>query len=346
MEAKARRVREQVAVILGLSGDDFRNAVLAHANALSWDAKEFDEDARRRIAEVVQDSWPENGVRANIERDNGTFHFRDRGAHAWLTLAPALDIAPSAEQWADLVTSELVMTDTSSWLSRHYTEEAALRAADSCDSPSVRPWANLVGAIPTEVRIPEDVVNAIVAHVSEPTLDEPDFELWQIGDRFAREERLDELQALSEKNEQLEARLRPWRAQLGDAEAARILLEDLETALSEGKRFDRDDANWLDGVSDAALLPQLFRSLSVALLSEDDSPFGISSSIGRAIHRIGGDDAVRMYDELIASSDESRFKFLRMQRDEIVQAELRKYGQEHAVDVAIHLNVPIIDPGA
>jgi hypothetical protein len=53
---------------------------------------------------------------------------------------------------------------------------------------------------------------------------------------------------------------------------------------------------------------------------------------------------VRLYDELIASSDDSRFKFLRIQRDEIVQSELRKAGQHEAVIVAERLDVPVFRP--
>jgi hypothetical protein len=53
-----------------------------------------------------------------------------------------------------------------------------------------------------------------------------------------------------------------------------------------------------------------------------------------------------MYDTLIASSDDSRFKFLRPQRDEIVQTALRAAGQLKAGEVAERLNVPVLDVDA
>jgi hypothetical protein len=53
-----------------------------------------------------------------------------------------------------------------------------------------------------------------------------------------------------------------------------------------------------------------------------------------------------MYYPLIESSDESRFKFLRLQRDEIVQAELRAAGQLKAGEVARRLEVPTLDLSA
>jgi hypothetical protein len=124
------------------------------------------------------------------------------------------------------------------------------------------------------------------------------------------------------------------------------LLDELTKTLRKGKRTDRDEAEWLDGVRDEGLLPLLFDALTVALRIDDDSPFGVSGVIGRAIYRIGGEEAVHMYDELIASSDESRFRFLRLQRDEIVQAELRTAGQTRAADVASRLQLVSLEPEA
>lgn len=336
-------MRPEVEYILELSGEEFRNAVLRNADPISYE-RDLPEDARKRIAEVVREAWPAAGVRANIERDENRIRFKHAGAYAWLTLAPALDIAPSAEQWADLATSGAILTDSSTWLERHYSEEAVLLAAGSLDSASLRPWAQLIGAIPDAARVPDDVVEALLAHVSEMTSKEAEIELWTVGDRFVRESRLDALQKLSETGTEFDAALRPWRSRLGEAEAARVLLEELVARMREGVRLDRDDAEWLEGVNDGALLTALFEGLALAIRSEDDSPFGVSGALGRAIYRIGGDEAVRMYDELIGSSDDSRFKFLRMQRDEIVQAELRRAGQATAVEVHKRLGLGWLDP--
>jgi hypothetical protein len=46
---------------------------------------------------------------------------------------------------------------------------------------------------------------------------------------------------------------------------------------------------------------------------------------------------------VIASSDDSRFKFLRLQRDEIVQAELRLAGQKRAAGIASRLEVVALE---
>jgi hypothetical protein len=339
-------VRPEVEAILETSGDEFRDLVLANARALSHEVKDVPEEARLRLIEVVQAAWPKDGVAANVERAEHEVRFRGWGAHAWLTLGPAFDITPTAEQWADVACSGVLLSDTSDWLSRHYTEEAALFAARSCKSGGVRPWSQLVSSIPTDARTPDELVDAIVAHMSEPTVPEPDYELWSIGERFVREDRLDALQALSAKSEELERRLRPWRARLGNSGAAETLLVEMTAALAAGRRFDRDEETWLEGVSEPKLLALLFEALGAALSTEGDSPFGVSSALGRAIYRIGGDDAVLGYDELIASSDDSRFKFLRLQRDEIVQAELRVAGQRRSAEVAGAIGAPVLAAAA
>ena len=120
----------------------------------------------------------------HIERIEQETRFHDFGAYAWLTLAPALDIAPNEEQWGDLATSGAILTDHSDWLRRHYSETAAVRAARSCDAAGARPWAQLISAIPDETRVPDAVVEALVSHVSDPTVAELDFDLWMIGDRI------------------------------------------------------------------------------------------------------------------------------------------------------------------
>ena len=88
-------------------------------------------------------------------------------------------------------------------------------------------------------------------------------------------------------------------------------------------------------------MSDLFGALKLAALIDEDVPRPFVSALVRAIHRIGGEEAVQLYDELITSSDDSRFKFLRIQRNEIVQTELRKAGQAAAASVAEHLGVPV-----
>lgn len=354
-------MRPDAEAIFARSGDEFRTAVLRGAVAFAHEVPRLSDEARLRLVEVVEDAWPEGGVGQNVERSETQLRFEDPAAAAWLFLAPALDVVPTPEQWADIATSGAVVTDTSSWLNRHYTEEAALLAASACESSDARPWADLISAIPGEV--PPAVVDALIEQASDSTA-EHNFDLRAIGSGLVRAGRLDAIQALSAKNETFERVLQSYRAQLGEIEPAHVLLGELTEALEAGRfgeirrepvlrperpaqgvtiraAFSADDPEWLEGVRCAELLPDLFAALKLAALIDEDVPRPLVSALVRAIHRIGGEEAVQLYDDLIASSDDSRFKFLRIQRNEIVQAELRKAGQAAAGAVAERVGVPV-----
>jgi hypothetical protein len=352
----------EATALFALSGDEFRNAVLRNALALSGEVPRIPEESRERLAETVRGAWPEDGVGRNIERSGNTITFLSQGAMAWLTLAPELDLAPTPEQWADIATCGAVLTDTTSWLRTHYTEEAALLAAATCTASDARPWADLISAIPTEA--PPEVVDAAVRHVTVST-EEHDFDLRRLAAGFVTAGRLDALQTISVKSEAFEAILRTYRAELGEVGSARILIEQLVAGIEAGKfgelrtepglrprrtttgvgaraAYSEHDTEWLHGVSSPDLLPDLFRALRVAALLDEDIPT-IGHRLVRAISRIGGEDAVDRYDDLIEASEDSRYKFLRSQRDEIAQQELRKAGQELAPSVASELGVPVLD---
>ena len=361
MAGEAGGMRAEVKKILDLRGDDFRDAVLCNAVAFSHEAPRLSGEARTRLVEVVTDAWPEGGVGRNIERSEKTFHFQDPAAAAWLFLAPALDVVPTPEQWAEVAISGAVVTDTSNWLRRHYTEEGALLAASRCESSDARPWGDLIAAIPEKA--PPAVVDAVVERTND-SREEHNFDLRAIGDGLVRARRLDALQALSAKNETFERVLKTYRAQLGEVESARVLLAELTDGLEAGRfgeirrepgayperppqgvriraAFSSDDPEWLEGVGSEELLPELFGALKLAALIDEDVPRPFVSALVRAIHRIGGEEAVRLYDKLITTSDDSRLKFLRIQRNEIVQADLRKAGQAAAASVADQLGVPV-----
>jgi hypothetical protein len=346
--------------ILDLSGDEFRNAVLSNAVAFSFEVPRLADEARTRLVSVVENAWPDGGVAQSVGRTENKVSFHDPAAAAWLVLAPALNVVPTPEQWADIATSGTVVTDTSAWLSRHYTEEAALLAASRCESSDARPWADLIAAIPREV--PAAVVDAVVELANESTA-EHHFDLRAIGAGLVRAERLDALRKLSEKNELFERILRTYRAQLGELESGRVLLAQLTNDLDAGRygeirrepgperprqtlatnpAYSADDPEWLEGVRSDELLPDLFGALELAALIDEDVPRPLVSALFRAIHRIGGEEAVCLYDELIDSTDDSRLKFLRIQRNEIVQTELRKSGQAAARSVAERVGANVL----
>jgi hypothetical protein len=338
--------RPEIEAIFTMEGEQFAGTVLANARLLASLAKDLTEEQRARLLEVLDAAWPEEGFGASFTRTEGQIHSSNGGAFAWLFLGPALDAPLAPEQWADAATSGVVMTDTADWLRGQYTEEGALLAAENCDAAEARNWAQLVESIPSTIRLPDTVVTAVAEHLrvtTEP--EERDFELWHIGQRFAAEGHLDALQELSSRDESIARRLLPWRAAAGETDAAHTLLESMiDTTLQSGRNVDRTDAEWLEGVRAPELLPLLFAALEAELKVKRDDPFGVRGDLERTIHQIGGEDAIRMYDDLIEGSDDSRFKFLRIPRDALVQSELRAAGQERAAAVADELGVPTLAP--
>lgn len=337
--------RREIEAIFAMEGEQFAGTVLANAQLLASVAKDLNEEQRARLLEVLGTAWPKEGFGASFTRSENQIHSSNRNAFAWLFLGPALNAPLAPEQWADAATSGVVMTDTAEWLRGHYTEEGALLAANSCKADEARNWAQLIESIPTTIRLPGAVVLAVAEHLrvtTEP--EERDFDLWHIGQRLAAEGHLNALQELSDRDESFARRLLPWRAAAGETEAARTLLESMVDALRSGGRIDRTDAEWLEGVCAPELLPLLFAALEAELRVERDDPFGVRSELERAIHRIGGEDAINRYDDLIHRSVDSRFKFLRIPRDALAQSELRAAGQEHASAVAEELGVPRLTP--
>jgi hypothetical protein len=213
--------------------------------------------------------------------------------------------------------------------------------ASRFDSGEAGEWGQLLGAIPSDLPVPEKLVAAAVSNIH--TVGDPQFGLWHIGERLGQAGRLDALQAISSRSAELEQGLRQWRARLGEIDAARLLLSEMIEGLRAGQSRDWDDPDWVEGIVDPALLPQLFDALRADLEAQRDDPFGPSRALLRAILRIGGEEAVRRYDELIFSSEESRFKFLRLHREDVIQSELRRVGQLRAPDVAASLGVPVLE---
>jgi hypothetical protein len=341
---RSANVRDDLAALFDLEGDDFTNAVLGNARAIAGSVRELDDTQRQRLLGVLEQTWPEGGFANSFTRDGSTISASDGGAFVWLFLGPELDAPLTPDRWADVARSGVVMTDTAEWLRKHYAAEGAALAATT-DAREARVWFNLIESIPTATPLPDELVGSLVHHLDTLTEGEPDFEMWHIGERLAEEGRLDALLKLSEKSQEIERRLLPWRAKAGDPEAARRLLEEMIDGLRERKRIDRGEAEWLEGVNAPELLPLLFAGLEAEVDLAHDDPFSVRGGLQRAIHRIGGEEAVRLYDELIDKSEDSRFKFLRIPRDDLVQSELRRAGQEVAPLVAGQLGLPFLQHG-
>lgn len=298
---------------------------------------------REALLSLLEGLWPEDGFHSVIsEAPEGRLQIERRG-WVWLVLGPAAGAPLSPERWAEIATSGFVLSNQAQWLSEQYTEEGIRRAVELCVSDAAGAWEQIVTAVPHERPLPDVLVSALTERLRRYEPERGFFALSYIGRRLAESHRLDALRTLAGRDATLADALRKSLARAGDQEAAHALLAETLASLETGHRIDSLDVEWLRGVNDTAFLPFLFDCLATAFRHGLDRPVDVAGPLICTIRRIGGDEAVRCYDEIIEGTEETNFKFLRRARDEVVQDELRKAGRSAAERSAYMLGLPILE---
>jgi hypothetical protein len=335
--------RPPLSQILSDDPDHVRELVLGDPRAVANQARSATEEERAELVTILESCWPTAGFSSEVEHDGrGNWRIGPR-AHAWLTLGPVIDAPLSAEQWAEIATSGIAVTEQARWLSEQYDEQRLQLAVEYLDTEDeVSRWSQLVASIPQELHLPEVLIAALEEGLRQAESDAGFFHLAYIGRRLADAGALETLRGLEAVSEDFADSLRKPLATAGDRQAARALLAELLGRLQEGERVDRHEAEWLRGVADPELLDPLFECLVAAYEPPTYDPFDVSGSLIAAIRRIGGDEAIRRYDDLLEAADKPRLMFLRRAREEIVQDELRKVGQVQAPRTAESLGFPYL----
>jgi len=334
--------------VLAFDDQHARGELLARPRRYLAQAQAAATDEKRRLAELLASMWPDDGFRANIRREGDQWTLDPR-VHAIFVLGPAVNLGLNAERWADVATSGLAFSDQTEWLRRQYSPDGAQEAART-DASDVRTWEQIISAVPNGVDLPDHLVAAMVGRLR--TLDRDDDVLFlsNIGRRLADAGRTDELRELVGVDERFAAGLTPSLAAAGDVPAIQGLLDALANDLRAGRSTDHLELDWLNGARDRRLLEPLFTCLKTALETGGDGPLGSVPSLISTIRRLGGIEAVHRYDELIASSDKSSFKFMRQSRDEVTEDVLKSAGQRAALAAAAALGLPYLatqgPPGA
>lgn len=300
-------------------------------------------DETHRLAELLESMWPDDGFRANIRRE-GDQWILDPRVHAIFVLAPAVNLPIGADRWADVATSGLAFSDQTQWLRDRYSLEGVQQAA-RVDVTDVRTWEQIVSAVPDDIDLPNELIAAMVERMRTLDRDDDILFLRHIGRRLAEAGQTDALRELIGVDERFAAELMPALAATGDVTAIRALLETLAADLDAGGSADHLELEWLNGARDPGLLEPLFNCLRAALGTAGDGPLGAVPSLISTIRRVGGVEAVRRYDELIASSDKSSFKFMRRSRDEVAEDVLEAAGQRDAPAAAAALALPYLGTG-
>ena len=296
---------------------------------LEGEAARLSDDDAARLRDLVERSWPAAGLTSVVVRRSGTQWEVPPDARAILFYGPHVDLPLTPQRWVDVAGSTYLFTPQHEWLRRSWSPEALelLLAEDFGDEASR--WQTVVVATPDP--LPASLADALPRRIQ--AIDD-EHAIGYIIDRLRSGGYRDALRALASHHESVEDRVRRALAALGDVEAQRVLLSALIEDFRTAEGIDSDDISWLQGVRDGSLLALLFEALP-ASYNHRPGALGFNNTmtpIHDAIRRVGGLDAVKRYDNLLAQHPRpwDGAQFVRIHRDEVLEDGLDLAASAHA----------------
>ena len=317
--------------LLDRSDEEAEWLLIRNAIHFAPDVKQLDVGHKRKLLHRVRAWWPALGISSCVSGTSIEWH-----AHACLAYASQLKPTLTDDQWVDVAHAHMPYDGTDEWLRQRYRRAAALKAAQTWLDEDAETWARLAEAIPA--KLPVAVVSAIADRIKTA-----DAYIETLLARLLSEGRLPALRKLAAVDGGVGDAAIYYVAAGGDFRAQRRCLRALIDQFRTGANIHSDDLGWMDAISDARLLPDLFQALVKA--QQHRNPDGYNdtmSPIHAAIRRIGGFEAVTAYDNLIAE-DSPTFpgvQFERYQRDVIVDDLLRAAGEETRAPLLAGLGLP------
>lgn len=309
-----------LAALLSQRGEHSDLNIMTNAHYFSKEADDLDPELKAELRRRLE-SWWEGSILEAITPQGPNSWTIQHWASAWLWLAPAVSAPLNDERWSELALAEPLYDEQVDWLKAHASEGSVKRTLGRAIGPKAQTWKQLLEA--ADGHAETEVVEALVRGLS-PEPEESGY-VTEIARKLAERHRVDGLRDLASRNPHLEAELRPSLAQGGDAAAIDRMLGDLIAELEGESHIDRS-FQWLGGIKDRRFFPALFVALSL-LGQERLSPAGgrweLETALHETIRRIGGEGAIRGYDELL--KDEER-RFFRLRREVIVAQELMVEG--------------------
>ena len=344
IEISKKKQEPTLSELLARPREQADHILLGHAQYFAKQASELSPEDKAALTARLEEWWPEVPFFETIkikerdgDRTSWTFTY---GASTWFWFGPALDLPLSAQRWAEIACSLILFEEQTEWLRRQCSDEAQAAVVEICDSPDAQAWSHIIGAIPG--RLPDLLVEAITEHLREGERDK--YELRSVGDRLAAEGQIEALRQLSDVSDDFAVTFRPHLAQAGDPDALQLLIDQLVSDLRQGRRPDSEDLRWLEGARDPTFLPKLFEALLLAFkspLNDDGRAFSDTGTpLRAAIIQIGGEEALRLYDEILERDDD--VQFLRLQREDVLQAELLRDGLADVPDACSSLGLPYL----
>lgn len=290
--------------------------LLGRAQELASEIDELSAGQRSELAKKVRAWWPADGVASEITVVRPNSYRVGSYAIAVLFFGPELDLSLSGQEWIDVATCRFISGPQREWLRRQWSGEA-LEEVLGRTEPDLASWSELLSSIPEPM--PPEVVRVVAKRITR--FEAQDHEVYSVIGPLQTAGALDVLNAFSAQDETFARLSRRARATLGDEVAQKALLEAVLDQFAAGEDVD-DELAWLHGVRSDALLPLLFECL-VASYRHKPVTRGWNTSmtsIHAAIRNVGGAEAVRAYDRLLASDPPAwaGVQFIRDHRNALV----------------------------
>ncbi|MFP5387842.1 MAG: NACHT domain-containing protein [Thermoleophilia bacterium] len=312
--------------------------IMANAHYFSGEAKELEPPLKAELVRRLEQWWDGPLLEAITAKGQGSWTVQ-HWASAWLWLAPAVAAPLDDERWSELALAEPLYSEQIDWLRSQASAGAVKRALERPIGGRAELWKQLLEA--ANGYREEALVEVLVAQLHPGPNEEGT--VADIARVLARHRRLKELRELSKRNALLGEQLRPYLAQAGDAAAIDAMLAELIADLRGQAHIDRG-FQWLGGATVDRFLTGLFEAVSCleeGRTSPPDGRWELEAALHETIRRIGGEAAIRGYDELLK---DERHRFLRLRRDVIVMQELLTMGLEALEEAARAAGVPALPP--
>jgi hypothetical protein len=338
---------------LGELLDDRRSdaMILQNSNYFASQVSDLDAPQLRELRRRLAQWWPRKPFSATITRTDTNSWTQEAGAAAWIWLGPAARPPITAQQWGELASCGILFANQSDWLRDTQSLDGVYEAIEAIGSDGdPERWSQLFGCC--EDPLP-NLLFVRCAEVLDPkAAADPGtlaYRMASIAQRFVAAGRGDLARRLAGRMEEFAGTLPPLLAEHGDLEAQREMFDELKRTLDEDKLPDDHRLSWMSGVTEPAMLPELFQILRRSYKLSDRplprvmSGFGLHDVINpttETISRIGGRDAVVGYDELIDVGGD--FRWLGTQRDRVAAAVLSEDGERFASEAARQMRLPLL----
>jgi hypothetical protein len=332
-----------------LEDPDSDGTILRNSNYFAAQVSDLDMPQLIELRSRLGGWWPKKPFAATITRTDANSWRQERGAAAWIWLGPAARPPLSARQWGELASCGILFANQSDWLRDTQTLDGVYEAikAIGADGDPER-WSQLLGCCddPLPNLLLErcaEVLDTGAAAVSDALA----YRLTSLAQRFVATGRGDLTRDLVRNSTAFAEALLPVLAESGDLDAQRKMFRELSNTLTEDRLPADPRLNWMTGVIETTMLPELFEVLRHSYkLSDRPSPrvtsgFGLHDVVNptiEAISRIGGREAIAGYDALIDAGGD--FRWLVTQRERMAGGVLTEDGERFAAEASKRLELP------